>query len=311
MNFTWLFRKLRRFFMCGVGLPLLRCGYDIGFGKKWFLDSQGRVRLRKMEIYAANGCNLKCLFCSHLNPFRKGIVPADALISSMEIWSRKVTPRKLGILGGEPLLHPELERILWAARRCWPESRIVLTSNGLLFPGKPDSLLETLRKTKVQVLLSRHLTDEKGERQFQAIQEQLHQAGVWTTIIPSSSRWKRYYHIDDEGQPQPFESCPAKAWTMCGPNTCFNLTNNQLYRCSILANAALAYQEGVLGEMWAVTQTYQPLTAEATAREIVEHLFWMRGPLKACSICPEKTVLVEAEQLREVQKVMKNPKTSR
>lgn len=285
-------------------LPLKRFLYYSGLGRSIFLDAQGRAKIRKMEVYVTNACNLRCLFCCHLNPFRKGICSADELIHSFEIWKNKVTPKKLGLLGGEPLLHPELERIVEAARRCWPESRIVLTSNALLFPKKPQSLLTTLKDCGVQVLLSRHLTDEEGEKQFQEICDRLKNAGVWVTIVPSSGRWKRYYEIDDEGRPQPFHSRPEKAWTMCGPNTCFNLTNNKLYRCSILANAALAYQEGAVGEKWAVTQTYKPLTEEASPSEIVEHLFLMHGPLAACSICPETTVVVEAEQLQRVQKIM-------
>ncbi|MBR0236532.1 MAG: radical SAM protein [Thermoguttaceae bacterium] len=310
MQFTKLGRTIRRGLNLVIGLPFKRFLYYSGLGKSLFLDKQGRAKIRKMEVYVANGCNLKCLFCSHFNPFRRGVVPADELIASFETWSKKVVPQKLGILGGEPLLHPELERIIAAAHRCWPESRIVLTSNGLLFPNKPDSLLQTLKDAGVQVLLSRHVPTEEGERKFQEIVSRLQKAGVWVTIIPSSGRWKRYYNIDDNGQPQPFESSSEKAWTMCGPNTCFNLTNNKLYRCSILANAALAYEEGVLGENWAVTQTYKPLTADASANEIVEHLFLMRGPLKACSICPETTVVVEAQQIERVQRILRTSEDS-
>lgn len=310
MNLTKLGRTIRRGLNLAFGLPFKRFLFYGGLGKSLFLDKQGRAKIRKMEVYAANGCNLKCLFCSHFNPFRRGVVPADELIASFETWSKKVVPQKLGILGGEPLLHPELERIIAAAHRCWPESRIVLTSNGLLFPNKPDSLLQALKDAGVQVLLSRHVPTEEGERKFQEIVSRLQNAGVWVTIIPSSGRWKRYYNIDDNGQPQPFDSSPEKAWTMCGPNTCFNLTNNKLYRCSILANAALVYEEGVLGENWAVTQTYEPLTADASANEIVEHLFLMRGPLKACSICPETTVVVEAQQIERVQRILRTSEDS-
>lgn len=307
MNGTKILRTIRSGFRNLMGFPIMRFLYYSGLGKSIFVDSRGRAKLRKMEVYVANGCNLKCLFCSHLNPFRKGLIPADELIHSFEVWSQKVTPRKLGILGGEPLLHPELERILRAARKFWPESRLVLTSNALLFPGKPDSLLDALRETNTQVLLSRHLTGAENEKKFQEICSRLEGAGVWVTIIPSSSRWKRYYEIDENGQPQPFHSDPGKAWTMCGPNTCFNLTDNQLFRCSILANAARAYREGVLNENWAVTQTYKPLQETATQNEIVEHLFFMRGPLQACTICPETTVLVEAEQLERIKNSQAKP----
>ena len=56
--------------------------------------------------------------------------------------------------------------------------------------------------------------------------------------------------------------------------------------------------------------TYQPLTADASANEIVEHLFLMRGPLKACSICPETTVVVEAQQIERVQRILRTSEDS-
>ncbi len=298
-------RQIKRVWNYYFGLPLKRFLYFSRIGRCWFVDEQNRVKIRKMEIYVANGCNLNCLFCSHLNPFRKGLVSKDELISSMEIWCRKVTPKKLGLLGGEPLLHPNLDEIISAARRCWPDSEIILTSNGLLFPKKSDELLQELAESRVHVLLSRHLTGSEGEKQFDAILKRLSDAGVWVTVIPSSSRWKRYYNMDEHGRPQPFESRPEQAWTMCGPNTCFNLTNNHLYRCSILANAALAFQEGVLGENWRVTQTYEPLSESATTDEIVSHLHLFAGPLPACSICPETTVVVEAEQIERLKNLQK------
>ncbi|MDO4585586.1 MAG: radical SAM protein [Planctomycetia bacterium] len=292
-------RQIKRLWSLYLNLPIKRFLYFSRLGRRMFVDSKNRVKIRKMEIYVANGCNLNCLFCSHLNPFRKGTIPKDALISAMETWCRKVTPKKLGLLGGEPLLHPNLQEIIAAARRCWPESEIVLTSNGLLFPQKSEALLKELADSRVHVLLSRHLTGDEGEKQFDSILKRLYDANVHVTVIPSSSRWKRYYNMDENGCPQPFESRPEHAWTMCGPNTCFNLTNNHLYRCSILANAALAFQEGAVGEKWSVTQSYKPLDETSTTDEIVSHLHLFRGPLPACSICPETTVVVEAEQIRK------------
>lgn len=297
MSLTKPARIAKRIFNKAVGLPLKRLFYHIGITKSSYIDPSGVVLLRKLEIYLTNGCNLKCKFCSHFNPYRRGIVPTEMLVESMETWAKKVCPRKFGLLGGEPLLHPDFPLLLRKARECWPASRLIVTTNGLLVAAKKEPLINVLYETGAEVLLSEHLTDEAGRTAFNAAKTILQNANIPTTIIPSASRWKEYYFFDDHGKPLPYHSRPEAAWTMCGPNTCFNLTGNKLYRCSILANAACGWQEGALDDAWAVTQTYTPLEPTATADEIVQHLFLMSGPLTACSICPETIKTVDAYQI--------------
>ena len=297
MSMTKQARIVKRFFNKAIGLPLKRLLFHAGIGKGRYVTPDGVVRLRKLEIYLTNGCNLKCKFCSHFNPYRQGIVPTETLVTSMETWSKKVRPKKFGLLGGEPLLHPDFPLLLRKAHECWPNTRLIVTTNGLLVAAKGDTLIQVLRETRAEVLLSEHLTDEEGRTAFDAARLLLEKAKIPTTVIPSANRWKEYYFFDDHGQPLPYKSRPEASWTMCGPNTCFNLTGNKLYRCSILANAAYGWQEGALGEEWKVTQSYTPLEPTASADEIVRHLFLMTGPLAACSICPETIKFVDARQI--------------
>lgn len=293
-------RRWKRWYERYLAIPTKRLLFYSGIGKRLFLDAEGRVRIRKLEIYIANGCNLKCRFCSHLNPYRKGLIPADTLITSFECWSRKIAPRTIGLLGGEPLLHPELFRIIRSVHACWPNSEIVLTTNGLLLHRHPDAMIEALREANIHVILSLHTRNPEKNRLFEEAIARLRQGGVRTKVLPSADRWKRYHWLDDAGRPQPYRSDPEKAWTRCGPNTSFNLTDNHLYRCSLLANTVQAYREGVLGPAWRVVETYEPLAKDATASQIVEHLHLRSQPLVACTNCPEWYEVVDAVQLDEI-----------
>ena len=298
MSLTKPARIVQRFFNKTLGLHLKRFLYESGLGKSMFIDTDGLVRIRKLEMYLTKGCNLKCHYCSHFNPYRRGIVPTEILVESMETWSKKVSPKKFGILGGEPLMHPDLNLILRKARECWGKARLILTTNGLLLPQKGGNILETLLETRTEVLLSEHLTDQERVAAFDKGRQMLKEAGIPTVLIPSSSRWKEYYLFSEDGKPRPYNSRPEHAWTMCGPNTCFNLTDNKLYRCSILANAAQAWQEGALSDEWKITGSYSPLLPSATTDEIVRHLFLMKGPLAACTICPETIRFVDSRQIQ-------------
>jgi len=298
MSLTKPARIVQRFFNKALGLHLKRFLYESGLGKSMFIDTDGLVRIRKLEMYLTKGCNLKCHYCSHFNPYRRGIVPTEILVESMETWSKKVSPKKFGILGGEPLMHPDLNLILRKARECWGKARLILTTNGLLLPQKGGDILETLLETRTEVLLSEHLTDQERVAAFDKGRQMLEEAGIPTVLIPSSSRWKEYYLFSEDGKPRPYNSRPEHAWTMCGPNTCFNLTDNKLYRCSILANAAQAWQEGALSDEWKITGSYSPLLPSATTDEIIRHLFLMKGPLAACTICPETIRFVDSRQIQ-------------
>ncbi len=293
-------RRWKRWYERYLGIPAKRLLFYSGIGRRLFVDAKGRVRVRKVEVYVANGCNLKCRFCSHLNPYRKGLIPADELIESFECWSRKIAPRKIGLLGGEPLLHPELFRIIHSVRSCWPDANVVLTSNGLLLHRHSEATITALREANVHVILSLHTRDPEKNRLFEEAIARLRQGGVHTQVLPSADRWKRYHRLDAAGRPQPYQSDPEKAWTRCGPNTCFNLTDRHLYRCSLLANALQAYREGVLGPAWRAVETYTPLAEDATVSEIVEHLHLRSRPLPACTICPEWYEVVDAIQLDEL-----------
>jgi molybdenum cofactor biosynthesis enzyme MoaA len=76
-----------------------------------------------------------------------GIVSVDELVETFRAWHHKVLPDRLRVVGGEPLLHPELETILPELHHYWPNARIDLLTNGLLFPKKPKTLqLEAIWK---------------------------------------------------------------------------------------------------------------------------------------------------------------------
>ena len=138
---TKLFRELNK--------PLAYLRYyaqarKAGFAPKAFADFErhrnvivlrddGKVILPYLEMDIVIGCNLKCEQCSHLSPFRKGIVPADDLLHWFRQWSEKIVPNKLNLLGGEPLLHPELPRILRESKAIWSQTEMGLVTNGLMF----------------------------------------------------------------------------------------------------------------------------------------------------------------------------------
>ncbi len=55
------------------------------------------------------------------------------------------------LLGGEPLLHPEVEAFVREARRIFPATRLSLMTNGILVTRMPESFWETLHATETRL----------------------------------------------------------------------------------------------------------------------------------------------------------------
>jgi GTP 3',8-cyclase len=75
------------------------------------------INLLALEINAVTHCNLACIGCSHSSPVAPSSC-ADPVVVFRDLssLSQVVRIKELRILGGEPLLHPDLEGVVRAAR---------------------------------------------------------------------------------------------------------------------------------------------------------------------------------------------------
>ena len=93
----------------------------------------GRVQTRALEYHIIDHCNLRCDHCCSYSPILKKWLadPAD-FRRDLTAVRRVVRPEFLKIVGGEPLLHPQLEELLVIAAELQVGARIQLTTNGIL-----------------------------------------------------------------------------------------------------------------------------------------------------------------------------------
>ena len=255
-----------------------------------------KVQLPYLEIDIVIGCNLKCEQCSHLSPFRRGIVPADDVLQWFRLWSEKILPKKLDILGGEPLLHPELPRILRESKEIWPQTEIELVTNGFMFSKVSQDVFHALEETQISVIISDHSNSESEKEKFAEAISKLRGYSIRHKIRKSNRKWIVQYDKTPDGVPRMFSSNPRKAWDMCLSKTCISLANNKLYKCAVLASIIEGVSENSLKkENWTNALSYQPLTLDASREEIVEHL--MQREIRACTICPDKKIWLEPSQI--------------
>ena len=94
---------------------------------------KGKIHRRSVEYNLTEHCNLRCRGCGHASPLLpEKFASLAAFRADLEALAEAFHSDELRIVGGEPLLHPQLLDFLREARRINVADRIVLYTNGVL-----------------------------------------------------------------------------------------------------------------------------------------------------------------------------------
>jgi hypothetical protein len=98
----------------------------------------GRILTDGLEVIIAAHCNLRCRACAYLSPVMPAATVAPAQIQrDLTVLARSYHALEARVLGGEPLLHPELVAVLQAIRASGVSDTIRVITNGLLLARMP------------------------------------------------------------------------------------------------------------------------------------------------------------------------------
>lgn len=247
-------------------------------------EADERYRIKAMEVNVVYGCNLKCQYCTHYSREIKGMESVDTLREWFDLWKNRVHPRLLRILGGEPLLHPNLPDIIRLAKESWPDSDIEVITNGLLLRKASDEVFKAMAETGIRFSISMHYGDRRYFEIVEAGLVRVIQHSVRFISYNSHRHWGKPYRLSLDGKPLPFASDPDEAWEKCPHHhKCATLYDGKIYHCPQVALGYYGFRHGYLGPEWAITAEYQPLSPGT--REETEQFFHQTCG-KVGSICP-------------------------
>ncbi len=118
---------------------------------------QKRNLIQTLDYHIVEHCNLNCKCCSTYAPLAKEeFTDIEVFTSDLKQLKQVVGDRLLSLhlLGGEPLLHPDIDKFIIAARTIFPEIYIDVVTNGLLVRKMPDSFWDALREHNVVLQFS-------------------------------------------------------------------------------------------------------------------------------------------------------------
>lgn len=113
---------------------------------------EGKVQVVSLQYPAAYHCNLRCADCSHISPFSRPRLGTPAeLAADLERLSGVLHAAYFDLLGGEPLLNPELTELARLARASGIADVVSLSTNGLLLHTADEELWRHVDEVRLTV----------------------------------------------------------------------------------------------------------------------------------------------------------------
>lgn len=226
--------------------------------------------LEHLEFHVVEHCNLNCKGCSHFSNI------TDEKFTDCNLIEKRLARmsqlfgkiRKIKILGGEPLLHPEITKILKITRKCIPYTKIMVITNGTLLKVMPDSFFKACSDNKITLEIT----------VYPPMREHL------KDIIEKTSR----FNVDVVFSNQTFNFCAVlnplgtsnqkETFLNCTGKFCTILKDDNLYMCSI--SAYVDYFNKKFGKNISTGKGINIFTSNA--KEILNYL---KIPETTCQYC--------------------------
>jgi hypothetical protein len=122
-----------------------------------------------LELNAVLHCNMRCRSCSHLAPlFNRSCIDPAVTHDTLSVLARSYHASFTKILGGEPLLHPDLLGLIEAVRASGVSDTVLVCTNGILLGRAPVEFWRAVDSVEISMYPSR--TQPVSEiRRFQAL----------------------------------------------------------------------------------------------------------------------------------------------
>ncbi|MCM1450533.1 MAG: radical SAM protein [Clostridiales bacterium] len=204
-------------------------------GNAWKAFSQRRAMPLRMEFSLVDHCNLNCKGCTHYCP----IAPehfmttgeVEAALRHLAGVDDKMLAGGIYLLGGEPLLHPDIETVCRLTRRYFPGTTIKILTNGIKVMSMPPSFWHTCRLTGT--ILS--VTIYPINIDYKAIEARCKEEGVTYEIFHETASDGYFFtkHTIDDRNPGNRHINHLRCYQV----GCLTLRDGKIFPCSTAAYA--------------------------------------------------------------------------
>ncbi len=121
-----------------------------------------RMTTLYVEIQLCDRCNLDCAYCSHLSPVSKPVTISLETLEAECHRLARVGVDEVNLMGGEPLLHPQVCEAIKLTRSILPNIKLIVSTNGLLLPRMSKDFWQCCRENKVVLRITPYPKAKNG-----------------------------------------------------------------------------------------------------------------------------------------------------
>ncbi len=260
--------------------------------KPWFRKVTGRNTQHKdlipvLHIHLTDHCNLNCKGCDNFSPI------SPEVFASVDVFEKDCAQlsalggecmEEIQLLGGEPLLHPQVTEFMKVARKYFPTVPITIVSNGLLLLKQPDEFWENCRHNKIRIVVTKYPV----KLDFDAIENHVISQGVPFSFYGNTREIPKNMEcvpLDLTGKQNPRDS-----FLRCArANRCVALDNGKIYTCSLIPY--IKYFNAQFNKNLEVTSAdYMDIHTVKNMNEILDFLC---KPMPFCRYCNIKGTIYD------------------
>jgi organic radical activating enzyme len=210
-------------------------------------------------------------------------VSLEQLELQFKSWEPRLAPREVRIIGGEPLLHPNIDEILSLYRQYWTEPDIFLVTNGSLLNRMSKQFFELLLKNNIILKISLHhpAWKERLDRACSTIE-----SPVVVCDYTRDGSFSKAYSVENNSLVLFSSDAKASHKACYLKRNCHELIDNKLYHCSLLAYWRKAHEYGIISDNRVLN--YQPGLPEMSDQELKS--WWNDDFSSVCSVCPQERI---------------------
>ena len=238
---------------------------------------KNKLNIRYFLYEIVHHCNLDCKCCDHCSPLAEPeFVNLKHYKKDLEKLKKTINIiNSIGIMGGEPLLHPDFLEIVKITRKVLKYTVIFIYTNGICLQNKDTKFWQTLSKEKANIIITKYnLNINYSELEITARQH-----GVYISYENRNKQKDEFNKIKfDINGDMDIEYSHSHCFHA---EHCATLENGVLYKCPIVP-AARHFNKYFNKNLSVVEEDGIDLYKKHSNEEI---LSYFKNPIPFCRYC--------------------------
>lgn len=265
-----------------------------------------------MEYMVTEVCNLSCKYCTNYADYKTNVTQSwNSAYNDIKPWvDRGVQFDCFSLIGGEPLINPDLPSYIIGIRELMPNTLIQVVTNGTLIKNVPAMLDALYNAGHFQIHLTIHHDNQEYINSFINLVlnmplpwQETQDKDQWLIGDWHAHKDNKYIafrvekptsflstYVGSLENMRPYNNDPIEAFEQCLQKTCPLMYQGRLYKCSTTALLNRTLTDFNLNdeESWQPYLTYQGLSADCSDVELQEYVDNFGKVRGFCSMCPSQ-----------------------